>query len=52
MPDSMVLRVVVPADSRSTAWCSFDGRNRLELKRISLLYLSFSTGINIQRAIM
>ena len=33
VPDSMILRVVVPADSRSTAWCSFDGRNRLELKR-------------------
>jgi NAD+ kinase len=29
----MVLRVLVPTDSRSTAWCSFDGRNRLELKR-------------------
>jgi NAD+ kinase len=35
----MVLRVVVPRDSRSTAWCSFDGRNRLELKRIALLFL-------------
>jgi len=34
----MVLRVVVPADSRSTAWCSFDGRNRLELKRLSSPY--------------
>lgn len=33
VPDSMVLRVVVPSDSRSTAWCSFDGRNRVELKR-------------------
>jgi NAD+ kinase len=31
----MILRIVVPADSRSTAWCSFDGRNRLELKRTS-----------------
>ncbi|KAJ2608464.1 hypothetical protein H4S08_004444 [Coemansia sp. RSA 1365] len=33
LPDSMVLRVVVPPDSRNTAWASFDGRHRTELKR-------------------
>ncbi|KAJ1679736.1 hypothetical protein EV182_001433, partial [Spiromyces aspiralis] len=33
LPDSMVIRVVVPPDSRGTAWASFDGRNRIELQR-------------------
>ncbi len=31
LPDSMALRVVAPETSRSTAWASFDGRNRVEL---------------------
>ena len=29
--DSMLLRVCVPAGSRATAWCAFDGKGRLEL---------------------
>ncbi|KAJ1916103.1 hypothetical protein H4219_003974 [Mycoemilia scoparia] len=33
LPDSMVIRVVVPPDSRGSAWASFDGRNRIELKQ-------------------
>lgn len=33
LPDSMELRVCVPYNSRSTAWASFDGRGRVELKR-------------------
>lgn len=33
LPDSMVLRVGVPYDARSTAWVSFDGRQRIELHR-------------------
>ncbi|KAJ2852888.1 hypothetical protein J3B02_003380 [Coemansia erecta] len=33
LPDSMVLRVVLPPDSRNTAWASFDGRHRIELRR-------------------
>ncbi|KAJ2893637.1 hypothetical protein IWW38_002806 [Coemansia aciculifera] len=33
LPDSMVVRVVLPPDSRNTAWASFDGRHRIELKR-------------------
>ncbi|CAG8531288.1 5842_t:CDS:2 [Ambispora gerdemannii] len=33
LPDSMELRICVPFNSRSTAWASFDGRGRLELKR-------------------
>ncbi|VVT47037.1 uncharacterized protein SAPINGB_P001512 [Magnusiomyces paraingens] len=32
LPDSMVLRVTVPKHSRSTAWASFDGHDRTELK--------------------
>lgn len=35
LPDSMELRVCVPYNSRSTAWASFDGRGRVELKRQS-----------------
>ncbi|KAL6940028.1 hypothetical protein ACO0QE_003906 [Hanseniaspora vineae] len=31
LPDSMVLKVKVPQDSRSTAWAAFDGKNREEL---------------------
>ncbi|KAJ2501369.1 hypothetical protein GGH96_001978 [Coemansia sp. RSA 1972] len=33
LPDSMVLRVVIPPDSRNTVWASFDGRHRIELRR-------------------
>ncbi|KAJ2745461.1 hypothetical protein GGI20_002168 [Coemansia sp. BCRC 34301] len=33
LPDSMVVRVVLPPDSRNTAWASFDGRHRIELRR-------------------
>ncbi|EWC48552.1 hypothetical protein DRE_01774 [Drechslerella stenobrocha 248] len=31
LPDSMVIRVAVPYDARSTAWASFDGKERVEL---------------------
>lgn len=31
LPDSMVLRVGVPYDARTSVWASFDGRQRLEL---------------------
>lgn len=33
LPDSMELRICVPFNSRSTAWASFDGRGRIELKQ-------------------
>ena len=33
LPDSIELRICVPYNSRSTAWASFDGRGRVELKR-------------------
>lgn len=36
LPDSMELRICVPYNSRSTAWASFDGRGRVELRRASL----------------
>ena len=33
LPDSAVLRVCVPRNSRATAYISFDGRNRVELRK-------------------
>lgn len=42
VPDSMVLRVAVPYDSRSTAWASFDGRNRVEIKQGDYVRISAS----------
>ncbi|KAG0171240.1 hypothetical protein DFQ28_001126 [Apophysomyces sp. BC1034] len=33
VPDSMELRICVPYNSRNTAWASFDGRGRVELKQ-------------------
>lgn len=33
LPDTMELRICVPYTSRSTAWASFDGRGRVELRR-------------------
>lgn len=41
LPDSMELRIAVPYNSRSTAWASFDGRGRVELRR-ELILLPFS----------
>ncbi|RKO88062.1 ATP-NAD kinase-like domain-containing protein, partial [Blyttiomyces helicus] len=32
LPDSIELKIQVPLDSRSTAWASFDGRHRTELR--------------------
>ncbi|KAJ3273760.1 hypothetical protein HDV01_003887 [Terramyces sp. JEL0728] len=31
LPDTMDIRILVPEDSRSTAWVSFDGRHRVHL---------------------
>lgn len=33
IPESIILRIGVPYDARSTAWCSFDGKNRVELNK-------------------
>ncbi len=43
LPDTMELRICVPYNSRSTAWASFDGRGRVELKRecFSLVLCTF-----------
>lgn len=42
LPDGMELRICVPYNSRSTAWASFDGRGRVELKRESSLFGGWS----------
>lgn len=31
--DTMALRIAVPTNSRATAYCSFDGKSRIELRR-------------------
>ena len=41
----MELRICVPYNSRSTAWASFDGRGRVELKR-SFILLIFCRTLN------
>ncbi|KAL4951484.1 ATP-NAD kinase-like domain-containing protein [Aspergillus filifer] len=33
LADSLLLRIAVPAGSRSTAYCSFDGKGRVELRQ-------------------
>lgn len=33
LADSLLLRVSIPRNSRATAYCSFDGKNRVELKQ-------------------
>ena len=33
LSDALALRIAVPAHSRSTAYCSFDGKGRIELKQ-------------------
>lgn len=32
LPDTMDIRILVPKDSRSSAWASFDGRHRIHIK--------------------
>ena len=32
LPDTMEIRILVPLDSRSSAWVSFDGRKRVHLE--------------------
>lgn len=33
IPESIILRLAVPYGARSSAWCSFDGKHRVELNR-------------------
>ncbi|GMM35393.1 hypothetical protein DASC09_027180 [Saccharomycopsis crataegensis] len=42
VPESMILRVGVPYDARSPAWCSFDGKNRIELEPGDFLTITTS----------
>ncbi|CUS08301.1 unnamed protein product [Tuber aestivum] len=42
LPDSMVVRVAVPWDARTTAWVSFDGRQRIELNQGDYVMISAS----------
>lgn len=42
LPDSLMVRVGVPYDARVSAWCSFDGKNRVELRRGDFLSVSAS----------
>jgi NAD+ kinase len=42
LPDTMDICVSVPHDSRATAWVSFDGRHRVELKAGDRLQVSTS----------
>lgn len=42
LPDSMEIKIVVPKDSRSSAWASFDGRHRLKLERGDALVVQTS----------
>ncbi|KAJ3112957.1 hypothetical protein HDU96_003958 [Phlyctochytrium bullatum] len=42
LPDSIELRIQVPRDSRSTAWASFDGRHRIELRQGDSIVVSLS----------
>lgn len=38
LPSSISIRIVVPFGSRHSAYCRFDGRNRIELKRKLIKY--------------
>ncbi|KAH3672202.1 hypothetical protein WICMUC_004431 [Wickerhamomyces mucosus] len=42
IPESTILRLGVPYNARSTAWCSFDGKNRVELKKGDFLTVTAS----------
>jgi len=42
LPDTIVLRVGVPYDARTSSWASFDGRERVELKAGDYVTISAS----------
>lgn len=42
VPESTILRAGVPYDSRTSAWCSFDGKNRVELEPGDFLTITTS----------
>lgn len=41
-PDHVTLQITVPKDSRATAWVSFDGRHRMELRKGDKVVVSVS----------
>ncbi|KAJ1559994.1 hypothetical protein HK405_008623, partial [Cladochytrium tenue] len=43
LPDSSELRLQIPMDSRSTAWVSFDGRHRTELRQGDYVTVTMSS---------
>ena len=42
LPDSVELKIQVPVDSRTSAWASFDGRHRTELKQGDSITITMS----------
>ncbi|KAK9478327.1 ATP-NAD kinase-like domain-containing protein [Lipomyces japonicus] len=42
IPDNIVLRIGVPYNARTSAWCSFDGKDRVELQRGDYITVSAS----------
>ncbi|KAK9447123.1 NAD kinase [Limtongia smithiae] len=42
VPDNVVLRIGVPYDARTSAWCSFDGKDRVELFQGDYITISAS----------
>ncbi|KAM7209158.1 ATP NAD kinase [Naviculisporaceae sp. PSN 640] len=42
LPDTIVLRIGVPYDARTSSWASFDGRERIELKQGDYVTISAS----------
>ena len=42
LPDSSEVKIQVPPDSRATAWASFDGRHRTELRQGDFVSVTLS----------
>lgn len=42
IPESTILRLGVPYDARSTVWCAFDGKNRVELDKGDFITITTS----------
>jgi NAD+ kinase len=42
LPDTMEVKILVPEDSRDSAWVSFDGRHRAHLQSGDAIHISTS----------
>ncbi|KAJ3368321.1 NAD(+) kinase [Kappamyces sp. JEL0680] len=42
LPDTMEVKILVPEDSRATAWVSFDGRHRVHMQAGDAIHISTS----------